>query len=220
MLRAAGDDAEPDDDGARSGRVFPVYPLTEKAKLTSARHRPATWGRPSTGPGRFADPLPEAGARRFGLVDRTTAFNHIHRPAPMADCEPARRRLAFDELFRLQLALVLRQDRLQRATPGASATWSSADDGSPTLVDRFLDGLPFAPTAAQRRAIAAIRDDLAGPLPMHRLLQGDVGSGKTVVAVAAMLVGGGGRPSGRADGPDRGAGRAARHRGPPACSTA
>ena len=105
----------------------------------------------------------------------------------MAEREPARRRLAFDELFRLQLALVLRQERLQRDARGIRHV-VARDDGAPTLVDRFVDGLPFTPTEAQRRAMAAIRDDLAGPLPMHRLLQGDVGSGKTVVAVAAMLV--------------------------------
>ena len=137
--------------------------------------------------GRFADPLPETWRRRFHLVDRTTAFNHIHRPAAMAECEPARRRLAFDELFRLQLALVMRKARLQQDARGIRHTVARAD-GDPTLADRFLGQLPFRPTGAQRRAMDAILGDLAGPLPMHRLLQGDVGSGKTVVAVAALLV--------------------------------
>jgi ATP-dependent DNA helicase RecG len=99
---------------------------------------------------------------------------------------PARRRLAFDELFRLQLALVLRKRRLEEDARGIRHVVSSPR--GPTLVERFLDRLPFEPTGAQREVIDAIREDLAGPLPMHRLLQGDVGAGKTVVAVAALLV--------------------------------
>ena len=185
VLLDAAEESEPD--GADpSGRVFPVYPLTDRARLTSpqiGRYVASALNRS----GRFADPVPEAWRRKFGLVDRTTAFNHIHRPSGMAEPEPARRRLAFDELFRLQLALVLRQDRLQRDARGIRHVITGRD-GAPTLVDRFLDGLPFVPTPAQARAVEAIRADLGRPLPMHRLLQGDVGSGKTVVAVAAMLV--------------------------------
>jgi ATP-dependent DNA helicase RecG len=186
VLRSPGDDAEPGE-GDRSGRVFPVYPLTDKAKLTSARISRYV-GEALDRAGRFADPVTEGWRERFDLIDRTTAFNDIHRPSAMARSEPARRRLAFDELFRLQMALVLRQERLQRDARGIRHA-VVRDDGAPTLMDRFIEGLPFSPTGAQSRAIDAIRDDLAGPLPMHRLLQGDVGSGKTVVAVAAMLVG-------------------------------
>ncbi len=172
--------------GVRAGRIYPVYPLTDKANLTSARiGRYAAEALDRAG--RFADPVPEATGPRFGLLDRTTAFNHIHRPAADEEHEPARRRLAFDELYRLQLALVLRQSRLQQDARGLRHRVEH-EDGSPTLVERFLDRLPFTPTAAQRRAIDTIRADLASALPMHRLLQGDVGSGKTVVAVAAMLI--------------------------------
>jgi ATP-dependent DNA helicase RecG len=185
VLGSATDESEPDE-GERSGRVFPVYPLTDKAGLTSARISRYV-GEALDRAGGFADPVQEPWRRRFALVDRTAAFNHIHRPSTMDECEPARRRLAFDELFRLQLALVLRQERLARDARGIRHAVSRRD-GAPTLMDRFTEGLPFSPTDAQRRAIAAISGDLAGPLPMHRLLQGDVGSGKTVVAVAAMLV--------------------------------
>jgi ATP-dependent DNA helicase RecG len=190
VLRVAGDrggteDGGSDDDGY-SGRVYPVYPLTDKTNLTSARVTRYV-GEALDRAGRFADPLPDPWPARLGLVDRTTAFNHIHRPAAMEEREPARRRLAFDELFRLQLALVLRQERLQRDARGIVHV-TSHDGGEATLTDRFLEQLPFRPTDAQQRAIADIRGDLAGPVPMHRLLQGDVGSGKTVVAVAAMLV--------------------------------
>jgi ATP-dependent DNA helicase RecG len=194
VLQAAGEEAEPGGDGETEeteegeprGRVFPVYPLTDKAQLTSpriGRYVAEALDRA----GRFADPVPDEWRHRFGLVDRTTAFAHIHRPAQVSETEPARRRLAFDELFRLQMTLVLRQDRLQRDARGIRHP-TSRPDGSPTLSERFLGGLPFVPTPAQARAIEAIDHDLGRPLPMHRLLQGDVGSGKTVVAVAAMLV--------------------------------
>ncbi len=184
VLRAAGDEAEPGET-ERAGKVFPVYPLTDKARLTSARISRYA-GEALDRAGTFADPVPADRRHRIGLVDRTAAFNHIHRPATVAEIGPARRRLAFDELFRLQLALVLRQSRLQQDARGIRHLVAH-QDGSPTLVDQFVAGLPFTPTDAQARAIADLRADLAGPLPMHRLLQGDVGSGKTVVAVAAML---------------------------------
>ncbi len=184
VLRAAGDEAEPGET-ERAGKIFPVYPLTDKARLTSARISRYT-GEALDRAGTFADPVPAGPRHRIGLVDRTAAFNHIHRPATVAEIGPARRRLAFDELFRLQLALVLRQSRLQQDARGIRHVVAH-EDGSPTLADQFVAGLPFTPTTAQTRAIADLRADLAGPLPMHRLLQGDVGSGKTVVAVAAML---------------------------------
>ena len=180
-----------------SGRMYPVYPLSEKADLTSVQLSRYV-GEALDRAGEFADPLDAVWRRRFTLVDRTRAFNDIHRPRNYGAVEPARRRLAFDELFRLQLALVLRQRRIEadargirhRVGPsvGGDPVGGSGDDGVPDLLDRFLAGLPFAPTDAQRRAVAAICADLAGPLPMHRLLQGDVGSGKTVVALATLLV--------------------------------
>ena len=100
----------------------------------------------------------------------------------------------FDELLRLQLILVLRRRALERAARAirhyVSVDELSArpqDGAGATLVERFVGSLPFALTGAQRGALAQIFADMAGPLPMHRLLQGDVGSGKTVVAVGAML---------------------------------
>jgi ATP-dependent DNA helicase RecG len=183
VLAVAG--AGPDEETDRSGRIFPVYPLTEKANLTSARLTRFV-GEALDRAGDFADPVPARWLRHFGLVGRTVAFNDIHRPTAVGQIEPARRRLAFDELFRLQLALVLRKQRLQEDARGIRHLVSRPDEG-PTLVDLFMAQLPFAPTGAQVEAIAAIRADLAAPLPMHRLLQGDVGSGKTVVALAALL---------------------------------
>jgi ATP-dependent DNA helicase RecG len=184
VLRSADDRDQVDE--PRTGRIFPVYPLSERANLTSARisrfvHEALDRA------GALADPLAADRRQSLGMVDRTVAFNDIHRPTAMAAVEPARRRLAFDELLRLQLALVLRQHRLQADSRGIRHVIARAD-GAPTVADRFVEQLPFALTNAQQRAIETIGRDLARPLPMHRLLQGDVGSGKTVVAVWAMLV--------------------------------
>ncbi len=185
VLRGA-DESATADDGPSGGRIYPVYPLTEKASLTSARigrlvHEALDRA------GVFADPVDGDVRDRLGLLDRTAAFAGIHRPRAMGEVEPARRRLAFDELLRLQLALVLRRQRLHEDARGIIHV-TSRPDGR-TLVEQFIGGLPFPLTGAQARAVADLAGDLGDPLPMHRLLQGDVGSGKTVVAVAAMLFG-------------------------------
>jgi len=185
VLRGA-DESPTTDDGPATGRIYPVYPLSEKASLTSARIGRLVQEALDRA-GTFADPLDPTDRDRFGLVDRTVAFTGIHRPVVEADEEPARRRLAFDELLRLQLALVLRRQRLHEDARGIVHPLTRAD--GPTLVEQFVDRLPFPLTGAQARAVADLSGDLAGALPMHRLLQGDVGSGKTVVAVAALLIG-------------------------------
>ena len=181
------DEGATEDDGPSSGRIYPVYPLSDKAGLTSARiGRLVHEALDRAGP--FADPVPDDARGRIGLLDRTAAFAGIHRPAAMGDVEPARRRLAFDELLRLQLALVLRRRRLHEDARGIRHLLAR-DDGAPTLLEQFTASLPFPLTGAQSRAIGDLSGDLGGPLPMHRLLQGDVGAGKTVVAVAALLIG-------------------------------
>jgi ATP-dependent DNA helicase RecG len=175
----------------RTLRILPVYPASAKAGLTSwelgtfieeALERA----------GQLVDPLPETWRADLGLIDRTAAFAAIHGPTTLDDVPPARRRLVFDELFRLQLALVLRRRAFEdgaRALRHDVSPREITGAVSGTLVARFLSGLPFELTTAQRRALAVIVADLAGPFPMHRLLQGDVGSGKTVVALAALLGG-------------------------------
>jgi ATP-dependent DNA helicase RecG len=184
--QADGGGRDGTDNGSTTGRIYPVYPLSEKADLTSTRITTFV-GEALKRAGTFAEPLPARWRSRFKLIDRTRAFHDIHQPASMAEREPARRRLAFDELFRLQLALVLRQRRLESDARGIRHVLDGPGN-QPSLLDQFLDNLPFEPTGAQRAAIAAMAEDLAGPLPMHRLLQGDVGAGKTVVAVATLLV--------------------------------
>ena len=173
-------------DGAAVGRIYSVYPLTEKGSLTSARIGRMV-DEALDRAGTFADPLDAAVRQRHGLLDRTAAFAGIHRPTSMDEVEPARRRLAFDELLRLQLALVLRRQRLHEDARGIVHATTRSD--GPTLMEQFVDGLSFPLTSAQARAVTDLVGDLGGPLPMHRLLQGDVGSGKTVVAVAALLIG-------------------------------
>ncbi len=171
--------------GDRTGRIVPVYPQSEKAGLT-------TWelggwiAEALQRAGRLADPLPSELRARLGLVGRTEAFSTIHAPESLEESRQARRRLAFDELIRLQVALVRRKRALERERAGISHVATGLDRG---LLGRFVDALPFPLTGAQRRAIEEIGADLAKPHPMHRLLQGDVGAGKTVVAVAALLIG-------------------------------
>ncbi len=166
--------------GDRTGRIVPIYPQSEKAGLTTWEL--ATWvAEALERAGELADPLPERWRKELDLVGRTWAFAQIHEPETMGVAQAARRRLAFDELFRLQLALVMRKRALERAAKGIR----HRVDGE--LVGRFHAALPFPLTDAQRRACAEIAADLAAPHPMHRLLQGDVGAGKTVVAVTALL---------------------------------
>ncbi|MDQ6724815.1 MAG: ATP-dependent DNA helicase RecG, partial [Actinomycetota bacterium] len=167
--------------GDRTGRIVPIYPQSAKAGLN-------TWElagfveealRRARG---MADPLPQEWRDRLDVVDRTWAFHQIHNPESMAAKEAARRRLVVDELLRLQLALVMRKRAIERESKGIRHVVGGE------LVRRFHGGLPFALTGAQERAIAEIAADLAGVHPMHRLLQGDVGSGKTLVAVTALLM--------------------------------
>lgn len=169
--------------GNRTGRIVPIYPQSEKSNITSweltgwvenalARAAPRT----------IADPLPEEIRTRFELMDRNTAFSTIHFPESIVDKELARKRLAFDEFLRVQLVLVGRKKAFERDNTGLQHDMSSV------MQQSFISALPFPLTSAQQRVIAEVNNDLAKPAPMHRLLQGDVGSGKTVVAVAAMLV--------------------------------
>ncbi len=172
--------------GTRAGRIVPLYPASEKAGVASWELADMI-DEALKRAGQLADPLPEAWRRELGLAGRSEAMRAIHAPAALADVGWARRRLAFDELLRLQLEVVMRRQALARDARAIRHD-IVPPPGRPHLVRAFLDGLPFELTGAQRRAIAAIEQDLAGPLPMHRLLQGDVGAGKTVVALAALLV--------------------------------
>ena len=168
--------------GNRTGRIIAVYPQSEKAGVTSWELGDlASRALTRCEPRGLAEPLPADVLERYGLVGRSAAYDGIHRPESMGDTTAARKRLVFDELLRLQVALVQRKRELERTSVGIR------HDLSTTLFDEYLRRLDFPLTAAQERTIAEIRTDLAAPAPMHRLLQGDVGSGKTVVAIATLL---------------------------------
>ena len=169
--------------GDRTGRIVPIYPQSEKVQINTWEI--AGWVEEALRRCRergIADPVPQEILQRLGMLTRFDALSNIHLPESIRDKEQARRRLAFDELLRVQLVLVLRKRAMERDQRGI------AHDLSGDLVQRFHDALPYPLTGAQQRAIAEIEHDLAAPHPMHRLLQGDVGSGKTVVAVDTMMV--------------------------------
>ena len=131
--------------------------------------------------GEVDDPLPEAVRERHGLDGLTTALMGIHRPADLAEADRARTRLKWDEALMLQAVLAQRR----RAAAALPATARPPRAGG--LLDAFDARLPFSLTGGQRDAGGIIAADLARTHPMHRLLQGEVGSGKTVIAVRAML---------------------------------
>ncbi|MBO0748438.1 MAG: ATP-dependent DNA helicase RecG, partial [Acidimicrobiaceae bacterium] len=167
--------------GNVTNRIVPVYPQSEKAGLTSRDFGVLVADALDHVVGDLADPLPEWLRRRERLAERSRALRQTHQPDSIEATRWARHRLGFDELLRLQVILVMRKLMMERESVGIR------HEVSGVLLDRFLTKLPFALTRAQDRAISAILADMAGPHPMHRLLQGDVGSGKTVVAVAALL---------------------------------
>lgn len=125
----------------------------------------------------LADPLPAEMRRKYRLPDKADAVRAIHCPASPEQATAARRRLIYEELLVLQLGI------------GCMKSRGAADTGAPMrLIDPapFWESLPFAPTGAQRRAVTEILADMSGQHAMNRLLQGDVGSGKTLVAAAAI----------------------------------
>ncbi len=161
--------------GEATADFAPVYPASEE--ITAKKLRELVG---AALPGSYADPLPAALKEHESLPERTDALWAIHRPRSLAEAETGRRRLAFDELIFLQVGLALR--RRERETEVAPALDAPAE-----LVVRYREVLPFELTEHQERAIAEIDADLRRTVPMQRLLQGDVGSGKTVVALYALL---------------------------------
>jgi len=161
-----------------TGRLVPVYPLTEGISQKWLRHvisQAVDYWSP-----RLPDHLPNARRERLGVLPLDEATRQIHFPDSPQSLESARRRLAFDELLFIQLG-VLRQRRRWRSVPGRPVQVDQA------LLRSFISSLPFALTKAQHKVLKEIGEDLGHPVPMNRLLQGDVGSGKTIVALVAML---------------------------------
>ena len=157
-------------------RVLPIYPLTaglsNAAMLKAVRQALAICDPP-------AEILPESVRREFGILDASRAYYAIHEPANMAEAEMAKKRLIFEEFFVFSAGLsLMRAARTEKkATPYTNLNLSP-----------FTGALPFALTGAQQRAIDEIVHDFSSGAPMNRLVQGDVGSGKTMVAAAAAYL--------------------------------
>jgi len=162
------------------GLVLPIYPATEglshrQIRTLIAQHLPTLLDT-------VVDPHPQALLRALGLVDLRTALTAVHRPESLAQAEEGRRRLAFDELFDQQI--VQARARALAKRPRAGIRFELKKD----LTTRLKATLPFALTAGQRHAVRQLAADMTAPLRMHRLLMGDVGTGKTVVALFGMLL--------------------------------
>jgi ATP-dependent DNA helicase RecG len=162
-----------------TNRIVPVYPLTADITqkwLRRQMNQVVTFWAP-----RVADPLPQSVKESAGLKDLGDALVHAHFPESQSHLKAARERLAFDEIFYLQMG-VLRQKR----------DWQSATARVFEVEDDWLSArvatLPYELTGAQKRVIGDMRDDLKAGKPMNRLLQGDVGSGKTIVAALAVAM--------------------------------
>src|SRR5215216_2205448 len=169
---------EGDDPEEFANEVIPVYPATKE--VSSGRLRRAV-GSLLDRYGAVPDFVPEPLRRAHGLPDRARALEAIHRPSDRAEAHRARDRLVYDELFVLQVGLALRRRALEAGQHGQPLQ----TDGD--LTKRLLGSLPYQLTGAQHRVMSEIAADLARAKPMHRLLQGEVGSGKTLVALWALL---------------------------------
>jgi ATP-dependent DNA helicase RecG len=166
-------------DLVHTGRLVPVYPLTEGLTARSLRSlmksAVAEWA------SRLTDALPNSLRQSYELEDVVTAIRQMHFPSDTDALARARHRLCFEEFLLIQLGVIRQRAEWQKET------------GRPLAVDEstlrtLIQALPFALTPAQQRALQDITGDLQRSYPMSRLLQGDVGSGKTVVALLAMLI--------------------------------
>jgi ATP-dependent DNA helicase RecG len=168
------------DDALATGRVVPMHRSAggySPSNMRKAVFNALSRSRPIT------EILPGSMLSRVGLMNRDEAFGAIHFPDSKDEVWPARHRLVFDELFRLEISLAMQKQRQINDATGIS------HDPAGEMVGAFVEALPYRLTGAQARSIDEIQADMASPHPMHRLLQGEVGSGKTVVAVAGLLTG-------------------------------
>ena len=168
------------DGGGDSGLVLPVYPATEG--LTHRQIRALVQQHLDELLPLVTDPHPAAFRATHQLIELRPALELMHRPKKVEDAELGRRRLAFDELFDQQLVQARARHLAKRSRAGIRFELKRE------LTTRLKEHLPFELTGDQRHAVREITDDMTAPLRMHRLLMGDVGTGKTVVALFAMLL--------------------------------
>ena len=171
-------DADQLNETLHTNRIIPLHPATQNLSTTKLRRiiKEAI--------DRFSDlpdPLPFWLREKYGYLEKSLSLKEIHFPTSFDLCKKARQRLLFEELFLLQLGLALRKKRLEKQAYGLS------HKAEGKLTRDFLTRLPFELTKDQKRAVSEISKDLEKPHPMSRLLQGEVGSGKTVVAVYSLL---------------------------------
>ncbi|HTW81396.1 MAG TPA: ATP-dependent DNA helicase RecG [Terracidiphilus sp.] len=170
------------------GRLTPVYESLGGSRLASRWQRKVIFNLLESTRGFVPECLPQEMLSRLGLPNRETSLREVHFPpegTPFAQLQsfstPAHRRLIFEELFYLELGLELKRRRMKERSGIAFST-------SDKVREAIREVLPFHPTAAQKRALGEIVNDMREPSPMRRLLQGDVGSGKTIVALQAMII--------------------------------
>ena len=155
------------------GRILPVYPLSGNLSQKGVR-RAVDYALSALSP--IQDELPYALYEKYGLMHHSQAFYTLHHPKEIEDVEKARRTLAFTELFYMELETTREKNYVRKGTPVITG-----------LEKRLIASLPFSLTADQERALTEIREDLDSSAPMNRLLEGDVGSGKTLVAWISAL---------------------------------
>ena len=170
------------------GRITPVYESLGGARLASRWQRKVIFNLLEQMRGTVPECLPQTLLGRLDMPDRETALREVHFPPEgtkftelMGAATPAHRRLIFEELFFLELGLELKRKKMKERVGIAFAATDKVREA-------IREVLPFHPTTAQKRALGEIVTDMRAPSPMRRLLQGDVGSGKTIVALQAMIV--------------------------------
>lgn len=175
--------------GDQTGRIVPVYALPKfENKGFGSIYPPRLFRAIRETLSRseqrgIYDPLDEDALKELGLMNRQEALQKIHMPERDGEQYEARKRLAFDELLCIQLVLLERREKIKEVKGLVHKT----ESGEFEMAKQFLSELPYSLTSAQSRVIKEIQEDLIKDAPMHRLLQGDVGSGKTVVAISAIL---------------------------------
>jgi ATP-dependent DNA helicase RecG len=172
------DEMDIDQDTVHTNRIIPFHPATQN--LSSSRIRRIVKHLVDVKT-KFPDPLPTSVKSNFGYLSKSLCLREIHFPTTMELYEKARSRLVFEELFLIQVGLALKKVHFEQQTKGIEHKISNS------LVKEFYSSLPFELTDDQKKVISEIQTDMTSPKPMNRLLQGEVGSGKTVVALATLL---------------------------------
>ncbi|MBN1915531.1 ATP-dependent DNA helicase RecG [Candidatus Dojkabacteria bacterium] len=169
-----------DNSNVHLGRLTPIYPLTEGISSKWLRSR-VKWAIDRIGKSlKITDPLPIEILKKYNLAGLLPSLKWIHFPESEEQIEKARKRLGFDEMLSIQL-------RLERNRRKRKAMKSFSIEIKNEIQEKLMNSVDFKPTKSQLTAISEINSDLAGSRPMNRLLQGDVGSGKTLVSVEAVL---------------------------------